>query len=147
MSVLSKEQWEARARAVARRNARNALIETLTPEQHDLIAELCAYRHDLHCGSGHMWCSGSGDHSRLWKGLAEWDFRLAEAGLPRIGLDGETYITDSVWDLDYGSEGEAREALERFVEGQNRLIERWLHAVDEEHGTHYEPTGAHRALI
>ncbi len=147
MSVLTKEEWEARDRAVARRNAENAKVKTLTEEQHGALAELCAFRHDLHCGDCHMWCSESDEGLRIWDGLGEWDAKLAAVGLPEIGLDSDEFITDATWDLDFGTKAEAMEALADFVDMQNELIEAYLRRIDGEHGTHYEPTGAHRALM
>lgn len=147
MSALTKEQWEARDRAVARRNAENAKIGTLTEGQHRALAGLCAFRHDLHCGASHMWLSESAEGRRIWDGLGEWDAKLADAGLPEIGLDSDEYITDVTWHLDFESEAEAMEALAEFVGRQNALIEAYLRRIDGEHGTRYEPTGAHRALM
>ena len=60
MGIISKEGYRGKREWAAKRMEQNKKIETLTEEQHNLLAELCTFRHDLH----HNWDSAWNEESQ-----------------------------------------------------------------------------------
>lgn len=82
------DKWEAKQRYVERKNSENEKIKTLTPEQHDVIQELCAKRHEFHCSFEEMW---NGNNAEILYAFTDCNgynmsHMLKEAGLPELEL-------------------------------------------------------------
>lgn len=153
MAYLSKEQYDRRRDNAARRMAANAEIETLTPEQHEFLDELCSMRHEIHCSGLAMFCCQSSDYSRLWDYIDNGDETL-NGRARALGFDLQAR-NDSIdvpadddwdWDDEYEDIDAAREACMQWLNEWNDEIEQFLLSVDKTYGTNYCPTGALRGL-
>lgn len=144
-----------------RKYERNALIETLTEEQHEALSALCADRHYMHVnGEKEIWSEES-SHSRTYQliggvmWVSEINQYLADADLPTINFcdydDCDNISTyDTFCDSDEEREDaelEAKERIEEIIEHNDALICKYLKKIDEEHGTEYTPSGMSRNLI
>lgn len=151
MSYLNKEQYEYRRESAARRAADNKQIETLTEEQHDLIAEVARMRHEIHCNTDSMYNCESGNYDK-WQwidnGSEGINNRLTAVGLPKIEW---TYLVESfptsedryngIIDNTDEAEEYNRNEYYKMMGRLNSNIEVYLTMIDREYGTHYAPTG------
>ncbi len=82
------DKWEAKRRYIERKNRENEEIKTLTPEQHDVIQELCAKRHEFHCSFESMWNCNAVDLLNEFSDCNEYNlsYKLKEVGLPELKL-------------------------------------------------------------
>lgn len=152
---------------------KNSEVETLTEEQHEVLAELCSIRHEFHCL----------DTMKVF--IAEIDTeiddwfdsdregniyeKLEEVGLPKLpeldvvdlpcDYDWETLTSEEQdeWKERAEKEGKGNtgydlweqesgvlDKLSKILEDYNTVIEEYLRNIDNEHGTEYCPTGATR---
>lgn len=93
MGYISKDGYERKAAAAAQRMAENAEVDTLTEDQHEALAWLCAVRHEMHTTDADAMYYTEYADSDLWANLCgtevmdedgEIQQRLADAGLPAI---------------------------------------------------------------
>lgn len=161
MAKLSREAYDGRREWAARRMAENAKIDSLTQEQHDLLAELCTFRHNLHCS----WDSlANGNAQDIEAQISEYyedtlsdrTRRLfGEAAYNLIDYnttaddpeDVEEYmgIPTDLYNDDYNEWCERiREADFDLFSTINSEIESFLTRIDNKYGTSYAPSGATR---
>lgn len=145
----------------ANKNARNALIDTLTEEQHVALSNLCADRHYMHVnGQDDIWsenCSSSATYAYVGGIMSESRINeyLDDAGLP--GIKFVTYDDcDNIGTYDYdcntdeerdSAQYDALKEIGRIVEENDNLICEYLRKIDAEYGTEYAPTGMSRKII
>ena len=153
-----KEMLEGKERYANKRNRRDKEnCETLTPEQHDVLAWLACVRHevkkDQYCKKAWFLdeCDVNGD---LWKLIpnnidgsdGKINNNLQKSGLNPIkwSFDPDDYLTESIC-YELGMDQEEREEEEEKTADMaskfNSDIISYLHGVDMENGTHYCPTG------
>lgn len=152
---------------------KNSEVETLTEEQHEVLAELCSIRHEFHCLDTMKVFSAEID-----TGIDDWFYseregniyeKLEEVGLPPLphlnveelpcNFDWECLGDEEkvVWEKKAEQEGkgntgydlwvqesEVLDKLSETLEDYNTVIEKYLRDIDNEHGTDYCPTGATR---
>jgi hypothetical protein len=156
MGMLNKEQYEYRRESAARRAYDNKTsCDSLTEEQHDLLAEICSMRHEIHCNQSSLYNTGSGSYSEYWHWLSdaaddgedinsklkragmktiEWSTNMEEAECDNDRYDGIIDDTDE-------ADEENRDSFYERMESINNDIEAYLRIVDEKHGTDYCPSG------
>lgn len=83
-----KEIYERKMKYAQNKMRANSKIETLTDEQHEVLAKLCHIRHKLHCSHDKIWI---GDFEALEplnniNGPSRIDELLKEAHLPALNL-------------------------------------------------------------
>lgn len=154
MAYLDKEAYERKKEWAAKRMAENALVETLSEEQHEALEWLCSVRHDVHCNQEDFFCDESVNSSEYWNYIDDGDGgtireKLTQAGLPAVewSFNPDMYTSDSLcYELDYTEEEreEERERCFEMAEKFNSDIEKYLKTIDEQHGTNYCPSGASR---
>lgn len=158
MAYLNKQQYEARERNAARRNAQNeeiGILNGMTEEQAELITDLCSLRHELHSSIDSLIKSETDMGARLIRLNAA----ILESGLDCmdfIPTDEADYIDiDSIEGLhEYGEvpvpedDDERQEwynsNYERIYddwENLNSQIEGYLRDIDKRYGTAFAPTG------
>lgn len=149
MGIISKEGYRGKLEWAAKRMEQNKKIETLTEEQHDLLAELCAFRHDLHHNWDSAWNEESQNFDKYADNISVYNVKdglpekikvsLGKAPFKRID-----YPTASTYDLDDLTYEEGfDQACDLFIQ-VNEHIEEFLREIDREHGTDYAPSGATR---
>lgn len=157
---LKSEYYERKrinqGRYIYEKNLANSEIETLTPEQHEKIQELCEMRHKLY--SGDMFGAESsclGECSRYFLERIE----IEGVGVLDIGSEIDNLVTAIDLDLEYyeideDERPEYQDAYNEFkrfnydqIEGMNEKIEEFLADIDERFKTHYCPTGKSRGRI
>lgn len=155
MAKLSKDVYDAKAEWAAQKMLKNAECESLTKEQHDVLAWMCSVRHETHCNQDAFWNCEDASHKRFWDyitnfcDIGEIEKRLMEVGLPVIewSFDYENYMTDGqCYEFEY-SDDEMEEEHERCLEMAEKFnndIESYLSQIDKEHGTSYCPSGLTR---
>ena len=152
MGVLSKEAYEGKREWAARRMVKNAENESLTEEQHEVLAWLCSFRHEWHMHAERLWSSENQDlfeeYEQINKKLSEVGLDIVE-GLPRA----EDFPDENWYFYDYKDSGEYAdledwmengEEYDRFHEMHNEVnnaIERYLSEIDKKYGTEYCPSG------
>jgi len=149
MQDARKEMFEGKARYADNKIVENAAINTLTPEQHDVLSWICKIRHDMHSGKKSLFLSESPNHDAFWGYIdGKIDERLTIVGLPAINIEcsDDDYITDITYELDDLTLEEAAEAIAQFGERVNESIEEYLGMIDNKYGTKYKPSGAGRLL-
>ena len=161
MAYLNKAQYEYRRESAARRNLKNeeiAVENGMTPEQADILSELCSERHKMHCNISHL--VEDGDYGKISKNLIDINCRLHELQLPTIPsipCDRYDYIdiddmytlfeTVQLPDDDEQREEYLAEERERIYgewSNLNESIEKYLSEIDEKYHTSFAPTGALR---
>lgn len=159
---MSYNRYEAKANYVRAMNAKNAEIETLTAEQHELIQEICKFRHEVHCNIDSYFNAFSKHSATISDGwviveLFKEDFvfnlneLLKKYNLPKfhtsfdfISCPDDSWVEtdrdddEEAWQDEY--DGLQRECYQEFNK-LNSDIEKWLSNIDNEHGTSYCPTG------
>lgn len=155
MGIIKKYGYKAKAEYASSRHKLNAEIGSangLTEEQAEIIAEIAAFRHELHCNQETLFNTGSADHNRYWDLLGDGKGNLVDraesAGLrrPFKRLRDDEYITDQSWDDDAATEDEARQMMLTKATFINNQIEAWLGSIDAAFGTQYKP-GGHTRLF
>ena len=167
MAYLTKEQYNYRRESAAQRMADNAEIETLTPEQHEILAELCALRHWLHSEvrpisfyyTSHsdydtlteLTSDLTGEERNFAKIIEETGIDFDLTNLRNIISDLSVMDTDGYTEELSEDDDERKEQIEEIISEYGRLqeninteIEKFLAQVDKEYGTNYCPTGALR---
>lgn len=152
MGIISKEGYRGKLEWAAKRMERNkTTCTTLTPEQHDLLAELCAFRHDLHHNWDSAWNEESQNFDKFANNISEYSVEdglsekimaaLGEAPFKRIDYPtSNTYeLDDLTWEEGY------EQACDLFAQ-VNDEIEEFLRDIDRDHGTDYAPSGTTRLL-
>ena len=145
---MHPELYEKRRENADRRYLENKKITSLTEEQHDVLADLCTIRHDIHCSWRSMYLSESG--CNLYSQLMELVEEIKNINLGKISIpepenipgDEDRYI-GLIEDTDE-AEDENYEKFCDIMEEINTKIEEFLRKIDNNHGTNYAPTGAHR---
>lgn len=159
MAHLSQQQYAQRNENAARKMSKNSEIESLTPEQHEALSNLCTVRHEFHCDLDHVVWS---DDRKNKKKLVEANIALAESGLSAMSFiptHPEDYIDIDTIDELYEIEDVPEDDNEREewrsdnyyrIMGElselHNKIEDYLRNIDSEHGTQYCPTGALRVF-
>ena len=141
MAYLDKEAYERKNEYAAKRMIKNSMIETLTPEQHEVLANVCQMRHRMHTHQDALFISGSSDHTLFWSWI---DYKinemLSEVGLPEMKFY-DAYVTDLTYEIDELTYDEGYEIMIEYAEKVNDTIENYLRKIDEKHETEYCPTG------
>ena len=165
MSYLNQKQYEQRAISAAKRMAENAKNNSLTLEQHEVIASLCSYRHNLHSSMDRI-CQNdeNGQKNELIRinsllkevGLTPMDFCGYNVGEDYIDIDD---INDAIFfakeDGSYIDPDEHPQEYQNWyddtydtimekLESLNKKIENYLSEIDQKYNTSYCPTGALR---
>ena len=165
MSTINKRQYEARANSAANRMAENAKNNSLTLEQHEVIASLCSYRHNMHSSMDSI-CKNdeNGQKNELIRinsllnevGLTPMDFCGISIGEDYIDIDDiQEAIFFAKEDGDYINEDEYPQEYQDWyddtynsiivkLEILNKNIEKYLSEIDEKYKTSYCPTRALR---
>lgn len=147
-----KQMYEAKQGYADKRNADNAKIETLTEEQHNVLAWLCQVRHDLHSNSEDLFYSERSNYTKFWDyiddgcGGSVINDKLDEIGLDKIDFSEIDMIeapSDTFCETDEDYENGLKE-IHEISDKINRIIESYLSDIDKEHGTNYCPTGLSR---
>ena len=151
-AIIDKEAYDGKREWAASRMEENKKVSTLTQEQHELLEELCKFRHDLHTN----WESAFNDESSSFTYYEEniSTYSVGNSGeelpcriekafgeMPFSPID---YPTSADY-ADYGLSYE--EAFDRACDEFDKVnneIETFLSKVDKKHGTHYCPEGATR---
>lgn len=158
---MSYNRYEAKTNYVRAMNAKNAEIETLTAEQHELIQDICRFRHEVHCDIESYFNSSINHSAQVSDGydivelfsidfLFDFNKLLSKHNLPKFHTSFDFAETpDDSWVEADSDDEEAwqdeyydlhRECYENFNK-LNSDIECWLFNIDEQHGTQYCPTG------
>lgn len=150
MGSVSKEGYERKREWAARRMAENAEIESLTEEQHEYLAKLCNFRHELHTSWRSAFNPYSAEFSRFSREISEYSDNqdLIYEGMKLFGkapFAATDYPTfDSYEEDGYEDYDEAFDAACEEFRKINSDIESFLLEIDKEHGTDYCPSGATR---
>ena len=162
---LKKRQYEQRAFSASKRMAENAKNDSLTSEQHEVIASLCSYRHNLHSSMDRI-CQNdeNGQKNELIRinsllkevGLTPMDFCGVNVGEDYIDIDDMqesiffakedgTYIDEDEHPQEYQDwyDDTYHEIMQK-LEDLNTNIEKYLYEIDKKYKTSYCPTGALR---
>jgi len=162
---LKKRQYEQRAFSASKRMAENAKNDSLTSEQHEVIASLCSYRHNLHSSMDRI-CQNdeNGQKNELIRinsllkevGLTPMDFCGYNPGEDFIDIDDMqesiffakedgTYIDEDEHPQEYQDwyDDTYHEIMQK-LEDLNTNIENYLSEIDKKYNTSYCPTGALR---
>lgn len=171
MSILSRNEYEAKERNAAQKNIRNAetaIANGMTEEQAEAVAWMCAKRHWLHTHDGSDLANGEASANSELTGficqnyngdgddefvvcstiLNEQPFMPCEASeLP--AYEDWDYVLDDDDKEEYNGDYVAfRDAMDakagEMINNINNQIENWLRKVDEKFGTSFCPTGASR---
>jgi hypothetical protein len=151
MASLNKKQYEYRRESAARRATENKMIETLTEEQHDIIAEVARMRHEIHCNIDSMYNCESADYDK-WQwidnGSGGINDHLVSADLPKIewSYSVESFPTsedryNGIIDNTDEAEEDNRNEYYKMMMHLNSDMEVYLTMIDREYGTNYAPTG------
>lgn len=173
----TKKEWEqinnARQGYIAKKNAQNEQITTLTEEQHEVIQWLCSVRHEIHSSWRGMFNVESADRDLLKHLDSIYDEYSINLRLASVGLSSINFGINPEWiagsdDYDY-TEDEDKEEYENKAEKDprgmtayelwyedayeifcsdmskvNDAIENYLVEIDKKHGTNYCPSGWQR---
>ena len=145
-------KWEAKERFVEKKMAENAKVETLTDDQHEVLAWLCSVRHEMHTNPEHFFYSEWTKFGYFWdlisneEGFSEINTRLLSVGLDPIDF---SFVSpdDASFDFLCDSEEEYEDGLAQtyeMVDKINKTIEDYLVGIDKKHGTSYCPSGLAR---
>ena len=145
--------------------AENAKNDSLTSEQHEVIASLCSYRHNFHSSMDRI-CQN--DENGQKNELIYINSQLQEVGLPVMdfcGVNvGEDYIDiDDINDAIFFAKEDGSyidpdkypqeyqdwyddtyDTIMQKLEDLNTNIEKYLYEIDQKYKTSYCPTGALR---
>ena len=118
-----KEMFERKERCAQRRNAENMKVETLTEEQHLMLASLAALRHKFHCDYDALWNDEHPDNREMWNALSPDSEKnisssLENVGLPKLKL-WFTPTVPTVEDWFYNLSDEEKEEWEEKAEAFN----------------------------
>lgn len=155
---LPKEAYDRKREWAAKRMAKNKEIDTLTEEQHDVLADLCEIRHEFHTNMDDI---TKHDTSKIKQELVRINMKINEAGLKPMEFIPYGDISDYI-DIDTIDElYEIEEVPEYNSERQDwyddnyyrifkelgelhEKIEDYLRNIDKKYGTDYCPSGASR---
>lgn len=163
MAYLKKEQYDRRSANAALHMEEQKNIETLTEEQHELLALICAMRHELHCispekfyyteGAGYeeltdMVTDFCGDEKNFKNLIKEVEIEYDTTIIEDIMTDFENGggDRDDEWGQEVNEEyrNNCIEGYGKLISKMNTAIEEYLRYIDSEYGTEYCPTGALR---
>ena len=171
MSILSRNEYEAKERNAAQKNIRNtetAIANGMTEEQAEAVAWMCAKRHWMHTHDGSdLANSEASANSELtgficqnYNGDGDDEFAVCSAILneqPFIPCEASELPAYEDWDYvlddddreeyngDYVAFRDAMDAKAgEMINNINNQIENWLRKIDEKFGTSFCPTGASR---
>lgn len=159
--TMSYNRYEAKANYVRAMNAKNAEVETLTAEQHEMIQAICTFRHEVHsnidtyfnaCVKHSAEVITDDFSSELFSDdfLFELNVELERLNLPKfstsfdfISCPDDSWVEadrddEEEWQDEY--DGLYNECYQEFNK-LNADIEKWLLNIDNTHGTSYCPTG------
>ena len=153
-AIEKKNMYEAKAGYVEKIMRENRKIDTLSEEQHILLYELSALRHEMHTRVKHLWHGNDTaifneiDCDSVEDGIREEvEHVFGRAPFERKDLMG----ADVWWELsgkeiadDEKREDDRLDWYDEFYDAIieiNREIETFLGEIDKEHGTRYCPTG------
>ena len=149
---MKKQDYEKRELNAEKRMEKNAQAESLTEEQHDVLANLCRIRHEVHThGTEVLYNDEHSQNVEFWEYVDTFnnDPKISEmltaVGLPELEwkCNGIDFDTSTFCETDEERDA-AIWALSDLISAWNEAIERYLRAIDEAHGTNYAPTGAYR---
>lgn len=154
MATLCKEQYAYRERSARIKNENNigvAISNGMTEEQAELIAELCALRHELHTNMDKVVTDDFGS-IKIKPRLVELNQRIEQSGIEPmqfIPYNRADYIDiDDLFELNVSEEDYADEYNRIYGELSelHNKIEDYLRDLDKEYGTDWCPTGALRIM-
>lgn len=159
MAYFTKDQYQMKNEWAAKRMTANKEIATLTEEQHETIAAICALRHEAHTSFSEFWNpQGDSKLSRLFP--SEWetedcviDEMLSEVNLPpvrwstqrtyRNSPDVEDYHEEIDDDTNEDDKNEILDCLKNdLLETLTELdqdVRDYLAYIDSVHNTNYAP--------
>lgn len=153
MGYLSKEEYERKRAYAERKMKQNSLIESLTEDQHEALADLCRIRHEIHSNPKGFF----NIESKVWDYIDYGDGGIINTILENAGLEpiefnidpvcypsNFDYDDEDIWDGKYKDLDDALKEIYTVVEEINNKIEEYLRIIDEAHGTKYCPTGLSR---
>ena len=144
MAYISKEGYERKKEFAARRMEENRQINTLTAEQHEVLAWLCEVRHEVHSNWNSMFLSES-PHAVLWERLDDINNRLSAVNLPnKLRWNADAIDNDATYQISGLTYEAAHEEMCDFLNRVNNDIESFLLSIDKKHKTAYCPLGATR---
>ena len=166
--MAKKEIYEGKELYTQKKMLKNSEIDTLTEDQHEILRELCYYRHQIHINHKSIFLI-TDDHL-----VDNFNDFSKENNLPfnidydimLTVLDYEILTKDQI--LEY--EKKAKEINKKckdssfysayslwceenfenccsYLENLNNQIENFLRNIDKKHGTQYAPTGLSRFRI
>jgi len=161
--LLGSGKYENKARYVDRVMSKNAKVDTLSEEQHDVLRWLCKIRHEIHSLDIFKFLSIPqyllDEYESINDKLTEVDLSVI-SDLPDVidfpsDIDYYEIMTDDereYWDnlaqsidghngFSLWVEESIGDDVVNIQERINSLIERYLQDIDKEYGTHYAPTG------
>lgn len=152
MGYLSKEAYERKTEWAHRHQAEQKAITTLTEDQHELLSELCSYRHFMHCNQDSLCNEESADYDNLWKPIdVERSNSLItlinSSGLLKLNIVGVDDVIGYLCNVEANlglTDDECLESAYEFGNSLNNQIEDYLRKIDKEHGTEYCPRGESR---
>ena len=155
MAYLNKEAYERKEAYANRRMLQNAENESLTPEQHEVLAWLCSKRHEVHTNQEDFFYSESSNSTEYWNliddgcGNGVIRDKLSSVDLPDLkwSFSVDDYMTDAL-STEFGySEEDTDAELESCIEMAGKFnndIESYLREIDKRYGTNYCPSGVGR---
>lgn len=144
--------FEQRKESASIRMMNNAKIKTLSPAQHEIIAETCKMRHELHCSDDELYNGESLFCGEATNWIDNINLRLKKLKLSIIEYMPRIEEYPSAEDKYCGliTEDEEEENKEKFYVMMIKLnssIEEWLTKIDNEFLTNYAPTGTQRKVL
>lgn len=148
-----KEMFERKKAYSNRRMKENSEIDTLTEEEHDLLAELCTMRHEMHSCGESMYI----EINDLNKYFTDLEIKIKDEILNVDCTDMEFY-DGFLFDMEEESveidsdeyEERYKDSIELYYEQKGNLndeIERFLKKIDEKYQTNYCPTRIARSNL
>ena len=165
MAYLDNNAYDRKREWAAKRMSGNRKVDTLTEEQHDLLEELCRFRHELHTSWEDAFNTNSPSFGYFADNISIYSVGNSGEELPcriEAAFGKKPYYARDYYDLneaidilreegidsdhpDYNSElNELKEQAFEVFATINDEIEAFLCEIDKEYGTNYCPSGATR---
>src|SRR4030042_301909 len=145
MAYISQEIYDRRRESAAQRMVNNAEVNSLTSDQHELIAEVCTMRHNIHCAHEEIYNGQSLFSREAMKWLEGINSRLVLILSPIKYMPSIEYYPSAedryCGVIDEEEEEENKEKFYNMMRMLNSSIEEWLSSIDKKHRTNYAPTG------
>ena len=146
------DRWEAKRRYAENKMYENSKKETLTKEEHEILADLCSLRHEIHTSWEGIWNNNDVDLLQKLYNFETGDLPKLDISVDIADIPSQDDYFDDLYDdadeyEDLEDWVENSEHYEEFCEIMNKInseIENYLMDIDKEHGTSYCPTGISR---